>query len=54
MVWTAFMTQDEKDVVLKIGTWEECRNVIDSVSGTPGISKIGMIRIRDGQREKGE
>jgi hypothetical protein len=51
MTWIAYMTQSGKDVILKIGTREECQTAIDAVSGTPGITKIGMKREREGKHE---
>jgi hypothetical protein len=43
------MTQNGKEVTLKIGTLEECWTAIDAVSGAPGNTKIGMELYREGK-----
>jgi hypothetical protein len=44
MTYKATMVQDGKEVVLKIGTSEECWLALTIVSGTPGITKLSIER----------
>ena len=44
--YIATMTLKGLPVVLKVGTREECWEAIGIVANTPGITKIGMERMK--------
>lgn len=50
--YRATMTLKGLEVVLKVGTRDECIAAIRQISGTPGITRVGMERVKDADNSR--